>query len=83
MKETKDAPGVETAEGSWIPLIAIFVLLLLRWLAVGSGNIPIRFRRWYTTQRVTMRKKLGYRDESIYRPGTAGDGASKKHKRQG
>jgi len=34
-------------------------------------------------QRVQLKKKLGLRDESIYRDGAAGDGANQRHKRQG
>jgi hypothetical protein len=37
----------EPKQGSWTPLIIVFALLLLRWLADGQGNTPIRFRRWY------------------------------------
>ena len=80
MSNTEEEPP---SEGSWLPLIAILILALIRWLAFGTGDTPVRFRRWYNIQRVTLRKKLGYRDESIYRPGTAGDGASGSHKRQG
>ncbi|CAB9529261.1 expressed unknown protein [Seminavis robusta] len=80
---TASGEEARESEGSWIPLIVILVLVFLRWLAYGTGSVPIRFRRWYNIQRVQLRKQLGYRDESIYRPGTAGDGASKKHKRQG
>jgi hypothetical protein len=35
------------------------------------------------SQRVQWKKKLGLRDESIYRDGAAGDGANQNHKRQG
>ena len=35
------------------------------------------------SQRVQWKKKLGLRDESIYRDGAAGDGANQRHKRQG
>jgi len=34
-------------------------------------------------QKVQWKKKIGLRDESIYRNGAAGDGANQKHKRQG
>jgi hypothetical protein len=34
-------------EGSWLPFIAIVVILVIRWLAVASGNIPIRVRKWF------------------------------------
>ena len=37
----------ETSHGSWIPLFIVCSLLLLRWLAYGQGNTPVRFRRWY------------------------------------
>ena len=34
-------------------------------------------------KRVQWKKKLGLRDESIYRDGAAGDGSNIRHKRQG
>jgi hypothetical protein len=37
----------ESSHGSWTPLILVCALLLLRWLAYGQGNTPVRFRRWY------------------------------------
>lgn len=69
--------------GSYVPMVLILLIILAKWLWGGTDDIPVRFRRWYGLQRVTFRKKLGYRDESIYRPGTAGDGSNRKHKRQG
>lgn len=37
----------------------------------------------FLLQRVQWKKKLGLRDESIYKDGAAGDGANQTHKRQG
>eukprot|EP00536_Pseudo-nitzschia_multiseries_P009796 jgi/Psemu1/24294/gm1.24294_g len=65
------------AEGSWIPLLCVVVLLLLWWTSYSQSTRAVRTRRWYNT------KKLGLRDESIYRDGAAGDGANQRHKRQG
>mmetsp|Transcript_4858 Transcript_4858/g.13620 ORF Transcript_4858/g.13620 Transcript_4858/m.13620 type:complete len:91 (+) Transcript_4858:127-399(+) len=69
--------------GSWWPLILVTVLLLARWLAVGEGTLAVQFRRWYNRQRVQWRKQMGYRDDSAYKTGQAGSGASRANKRQG
>lgn len=36
--------------GSWLPLVLIFVLLLLRWVFYGEGDAPVRLRRWIQLQ---------------------------------
>lgn len=69
-------------QGSWLPLLLICFLLVLRWVVYSQGNVPVRLRRWYNTQRLELKKKLGYRDDSRYKMG-AGDGANQKYKRQG
>eukprot|EP00532_Pseudo-nitzschia_australis_P000232 CAMPEP_0168197546 /NCGR_PEP_ID=MMETSP0139_2-20121125/21233_1 /TAXON_ID=44445 /ORGANISM="Pseudo-nitzschia australis, Strain 10249 10 AB" /LENGTH=78 /DNA_ID=CAMNT_0008122047 /DNA_START=96 /DNA_END=332 /DNA_ORIENTATION=- len=73
----------EDTEGSWIPLLCIFILVLTWWTSYSQSTRALRARRWYNTKRVQWKKKLGLRDESIYRDGSAGDGANQKHKRQG
>ena len=40
----------EESQGSWMPLVVLLVLLLVRWLAYGTSNIPVRFRRFYNMQ---------------------------------
>eukprot|EP00586_Coscinodiscus_wailesii_P014712 CAMPEP_0172498090 /NCGR_PEP_ID=MMETSP1066-20121228/109188_1 /TAXON_ID=671091 /ORGANISM="Coscinodiscus wailesii, Strain CCMP2513" /LENGTH=78 /DNA_ID=CAMNT_0013271219 /DNA_START=91 /DNA_END=327 /DNA_ORIENTATION=- len=69
-------------EGSWKPSIIVVAVIILFWLGYGQGNVPMRFRRWYNIQRISWKKKLGYRDESNYKM-SAGDGANQKYKRQG
>lgn len=73
----------ENAEGSWIPTLSASLLILLWWISYGQSARAVRIRRWYNTKRVQWKKKLGLRDESIYRDGAAGDGANQNHKRQG
>eukprot|EP00978_Attheya_sp_CCMP212_P037011 scaffold171769_cov39-Attheya_sp.AAC.1 len=68
--------------GSWIPLIVASCVMLLRWLLFGQGGTPVKLRRWFNIQRVSWKKKLGYRDESRYQM-SAGDGANQRYKRQG
>ena len=80
--DTNEAASA-AGQGSYFPMFLVLGIILAKWLGTGTDDIPVRFRRWYGIQRVTLRKKLGYRDESIYRPGTAGDGSNRRHKRQG
>jgi hypothetical protein len=40
----------EKQQGSWLPLVAVIVMLVIRWLVYGQGNIPVRFQRWYNMQ---------------------------------
>jgi hypothetical protein len=35
------------SRGSWIPLLFVLILLLLRWIFYGEGKFPIQIRRWY------------------------------------
>jgi hypothetical protein len=42
-------------KGSWLPLIALIVMFVIRWLVYGQGNIPIRFQRCYNMQ---VRRRL-------------------------
>jgi uncharacterized membrane protein (GlpM family) len=70
-------------QGSWIPLALVFLVIALWWVSSSTSPTALRIRRWYHTQKVRWKKKLGLRDESIYRDGAAGDGANQKHKRQG
>lgn len=72
----------EEVQGSWTPFILLTLLLLLRWLVYGESNGAVGIRRWYNMQRVQLRKRLGYRDESKYQMG-AGEGAHQKYQRQG
>jgi len=74
--------AIQEEEGSWTPFIILTIILLLRWLAFSNGDVPVKFRRWYSMQKVQWKKQLGYRDESKYKMG-AGDGANQRHKRQG
>jgi hypothetical protein len=58
MMAASDQEGMEEgSSGSWLPLVAIFVVLFFRWAAYGQGNVPIRIRRWYNLQ-VRMKKDL-------------------------
>eukprot|EP00527_Entomoneis_sp_CCMP2396_P007140 CAMPEP_0198144326 /NCGR_PEP_ID=MMETSP1443-20131203/14541_1 /TAXON_ID=186043 /ORGANISM="Entomoneis sp., Strain CCMP2396" /LENGTH=82 /DNA_ID=CAMNT_0043807697 /DNA_START=68 /DNA_END=316 /DNA_ORIENTATION=- len=80
-EENNQALEASSSSGSWLPFVVLIVLLILRWLAYGEGNIPVKVRRWYKMQ---FRKRLGYsRDESVYKSGAAGNGASRSVKRQG
>lgn len=36
--------------GSWVPLIGLMILLLLRWVYYGEGSAPVRTRRWLNLQ---------------------------------
>ena len=68
-------------------------LPLCSFFSFPRNHVVFAFGRFYqpdhhTTasflpQRVLWKKKLGLRDESIYKNGAAGDGANLKHKRQG
>ena len=40
----------DAAQGSWIPLLVIIFLLVLRWIYYGEGHRPMRIRRWYNLQ---------------------------------
>mmetsp|Transcript_11350 Transcript_11350/g.17023 ORF Transcript_11350/g.17023 Transcript_11350/m.17023 type:complete len:82 (-) Transcript_11350:174-419(-) len=73
---------MEQTEGSWMPTIVITLLGLILWLVYGKGDRPVRFRRWYNLERLKLKKRLGYRDDSKYAM-SAGDGANMKLKRQG
>ena len=61
------------------------------WLPFGYSVITDHFELtinivsciWLLIQRVRWRKKLGLRDESIYKNFSAGDGANQRFKRQG
>lgn len=72
----------DDVEGSWTPSLILGTVALFVWIAYGSGPKPVKFRRWFNTQRVSLRKKLGYRDDTKYNM-KAGDGANIKYKRQG
>jgi hypothetical protein len=69
--------------GSWTLLIVVSIFIFLYWISFSQSGTPMRFRRWYNMQRVQLKKKLGMRDESIYREFAAGDGANQRYKRQG
>ena len=73
----------EPEAGSWTPLAIALILMIFYWLAFSQSGTPVRFRRWYNMQRVQAKKKLGMRDESIYKEFSAGDGANQRYKRQG
>jgi hypothetical protein len=73
----------EVEGGSWIPMIVILAGITMWWIAYSPSPTALRIRRFYNAKRLHWKKKLGLRDESIYKNGTAGDGANQKHKRQG
>ncbi|GKY92524.1 hypothetical protein MPSEU_000222700 [Mayamaea pseudoterrestris] len=82
--ESMEAAGRSSNNhGSWLPMAALIMLLLIRWLYFGAGDIPTRFRRWSKLQSLRLRQSLGFRDNSVYKSGAAGHGASAKVKRQG
>jgi hypothetical protein len=64
----------EQQEGSWTPFLILLTIITL-WKLSST--------RWFHMQKVQWKKKLGLRDESLYRDGAAGDGANQRHKRQG
>lgn len=70
-------------EGSWTPLIIVSIMVFLYWMSFSQSGTPMRFKRWYNMKRVQLKKKLGMRDESIYKEFAAGDGANQRYKRQG
>jgi hypothetical protein len=70
-----------SSEGSWWPLLLIVALITLR-LVIYSPN-AVGLRRWFQLRKVQLRKQLGYRDDSKYASGGAGQGASAIVKRQG
>lgn len=37
-------------QGSWLPLLLVALLLSIRWLYSGQGNVPVRIRRWANLQ---------------------------------
>jgi hypothetical protein len=45
--------------------------------------IAIRLRRWFGIQKVSWKRKLGFRDAGRYESGAVGLGASKSVRRQG
>lgn len=65
-------------KGSWIPTIIIISILLIRTLLSKS----IKFQRFVSTTKISIKKKLGYRDDTKYKMGV-GDGANMNLKRQG
>ena len=72
---------MSSSEGSWWPVLVIAALLALR-MVIYSPNAA-GARRWIQMRKVQLRKQLGYRDDSKYASGGAGQGASAKVKRQG
>lgn len=44
--DSSDSGAVQKNEGSWIPLIILISVLLIRWLCYSDGNLPIQVRRW-------------------------------------
>lgn len=73
----------EELQGSWIPLVIVVMAMFLWWLSTSTSPTALRIRRHYNTQRVQWKKRLGLRDDSVYKTGAAGDGANQRHKRQG
>ena len=65
-------------KGSWIPTIIIISTLLIRY----SLSKSIKFQRFVSTTKISIKKKLGYRDDAKYQMGV-GDGANMNLKRQG
>ncbi|KAL7470175.1 hypothetical protein ACHAXS_010417 [Conticribra weissflogii] len=65
-------------EGSWTPTILLAAFLLFKYAFSNS----LRVQRFYGTQKIYWRKRLGYRDETKYQMGV-GDGANLNLKRQG
>lgn len=49
MGDTTDSLGQPT-QGSWLPLILVAAVLVIRWLVFGDGPTPVRIRRWYNLQ---------------------------------
>lgn len=41
---------MQEKQGSWYPFLLVAIVLLVRWLYFGQGQVPIRFRRWFHTQ---------------------------------
>lgn len=82
MSEAEGSPEV-SVEGSWTPLIVVSIFIFVYWIAFSQSGTPKRIRRWYSMQRVQLKKKMGMRDESIYREFSAGDGANQCYKRSG
>lgn len=70
-----------SSEGSWWPLLFIATLITLRMVIYSPHAVGLR--RWFQLRKVQLRKQLGYRDDSKYASGGAGQGASAKVKRQG
>eukprot|EP00934_Nitzschia_sp_Nitz4_P008162 Nitzschia sp. Nitz4//scaffold51_size120721//57813//58114//NITZ4_003728-RA/size120721-snap-gene-0.38-mRNA-1//-1//CDS//3329553865//8152//frame0 len=74
-------------QGSWTPFVLLLLGFILWWAFYSQSPQAVKFRRWYNLQlfvkRVQWKKKLGLRDESIYKNGAAGDGANQRTKRQG
>lgn len=38
------------SEGSWLPLAVVVLLIVIRWLCVGTSKVPVRFRRFFHMQ---------------------------------
>ncbi|GAX26489.1 hypothetical protein FisN_23Lh014 [Fistulifera solaris] len=70
-----------SSEGSWWPLLLIVTLTTLRIVICSPSAVDLR--RWFQLRKVKLRKQLGYRDDSKYASGGAGQGASANVKRQG
>jgi len=68
--------------GSWAPTLILFLILFIRWIAFGQDNLAVRLRRFCNIQRVRLKKRFGYRDDSKYDM-SVGDGSNQKNKRQG
>jgi len=69
-------------QGSWIPIIVIGILFLLRWIFYDQGSTAISIRKWWNYRKIQLRNKLGYRDDTKYQM-NVGAGASNNYKRQG
>eukprot|EP00804_Cyclotella_cryptica_P026792 CCRYP_007975-RA/>CCRYP_007975-RA protein AED:0.42 eAED:0.42 QI:0/-1/0/1/-1/1/1/0/74 len=65
-------------EGSWWPTIILATYLIASYVFRNSTTV----QRFIGKQKIYLKKRLGYRDDSKYQMGV-GDGANMKLKRQG
>ena len=42
--------ALQKNNGSWIPLVSLLCLLLMRWICYSNGNRPVQIRRWFNAK---------------------------------
>lgn len=52
--------AIEDHQGSWLPSLVVVIILIIRWFVVGTGNIPVRVRKWVNSKVNTGNRKRNF-----------------------